>query len=243
MNVKPIRVHLVDADFLLHRGIQAVLAGLNYVRLEAVSRTAEEAVRAIIASDPDIVLMERQLPGADGLSVTKDIVEQAPRTKVVMLCSEIDPESMIEAYQAGAVSFLAKTQMTEDLGPALRMIHRGTAIFAMPLSSPRLQSTGTTKKDKDGQLKSKLNSRDRKLLAGLAAGKTNAEIGLVLDLSEATIKAQLTMIMKRLNVSNRVQLAVLAVRSGLVDIPDHRTPNTTIQEHDPAGSPRPCTRP
>lgn len=218
---KPIRVHLVDADFLLYRGIQAVLAGLNYVRLEAVSRTGEEAISTVIASDPDIVLMERQLPGMDGLAVTQAIVEQAPRSKVVMLCSELERGSMIEAYQAGAVSFLAKTQMTEDLGPALRMIHRGTAIFAMPLSSPRLQSPGAPKRANDGVMEIKLKSRDRRLLAGVAEGKTNAEIGLALDLSEATIKAQVTLIMKRFNVSNRVQLAVLGVRNDLVDLPGH----------------------
>lgn len=220
MNGKPIRVHLVDADFLLHRGLQAVLADLDYVRLDGVSRTGEDAVAAVVASDPDIVLMERELPGMNGIAVTRSITEQAPRTKVVMLCSETDRETMIEAYQAGAVSYLAKTQITEDLGPALRMIHRGAAIFSMPLDSPRLQGTGAPRRGDRLVLKSELNNHGRKLLAAVAAGETNASIGRSLHLSEATIKAQLTGIMNRLNVSNRVQLAVLGVRSGLVDSPE-----------------------
>ena len=219
-NGKPIRVHLVDADFLLHQGLRAVLSGLDYVRLDAVSRTGEEAVAAVIALDPDIVLMERELPGMDGIAVTRSIAELAPRTKVVMLCSETDRATMIDAYQAGAVSYLAKTQITEDLGPALRMIHRGAAIFSMPLGSPRLQGTGAHMRGADVKLKTALNSHDAKLLAAVAAGQTNADIGRALHLSEPTIKAQLTRIMKRLNVNNRVQLAVLGVRSGLVDNPE-----------------------
>lgn len=221
---KLIRVHLVSADFLLQQGLQAILTGLDYVTLAAVSRTAEEAVAAVIAAGPDIVLIERRLPGIDGISETRAITEQAPRTKVVLLCAETDRETMIEAYQAGAVSFLEKTQMTEDLGPALRMIHRGAAIFAMPLTSPRLQSPRAPESAENLMLKARLNSRDRRLLAGVAAGKTNAEIGRDLHLSEATIKAQLTGIMTRLNVSNRVQLAVVGVRNGLVDMPDRHAP-------------------
>ena len=216
-NGKPIRVHLIDADFLLHQGLVAVLADLDYVRLDAVSRTGEEAVAAVVASDPDIVLIERELPGMDGIAVTRSIAEQAPRTKVVMLCSETDRETMIQAYQAGAVSYLAKTQITEDLGPALRMIHRGAAIFSMTLVAPRLQSTVAPRHGAEVESKTTLNSHDAKLLAAVAAGHTNADIGRALHLSEPTIKAQLTRIMKRLNVSNRVQLAVLGVRSGLVD--------------------------
>lgn len=225
MDSKLIRVHLVSADFLLHQGLRTVLAGLEYLRLEAVSRTGEGAVAAVIETDPDIVLMGRLSPGIDGLAVTRAIVEQAPRTKVVMLCAETDRGSMIEAYQAGAVSYLAKTQITEDLGPALRMIHRGAAILSMPLNSPRLQGTGAVQDGTKTVLKTKLNHRDGKLLAGVTAGKTNADIGRDLHLSEATIKAQLTGLMERLNVSNRVQLAVLGVRSGLVDIPDPQNPD------------------
>ncbi|MBG0740864.1 response regulator transcription factor [Paeniglutamicibacter antarcticus] len=221
---KLIRVHLVSADFLLQQGLQTILTGLDYVTLEAVSRTAEDAFTAVVAAGPDIVLIERGLPGIDGVAEIRAITEQAPRTKVVLLCAETDRKTMIEAYQAGAVSFLTKTQMTQDLGPALRMIHRGAAIFAMPLSSPRLQTPGATESADNLVLKAQFNSRDRKLLAGVAAGRTNAQIGRDLHLSEATIKAQLTGIMTRLNVSNRVQLAVAVVRNGLVDMPVSHAP-------------------
>ncbi|WP_207346170.1 response regulator transcription factor [Arthrobacter sp. E3] len=221
-NGTPISVHLVDGDFLLHQGLRAVLAGLDYVRLDAVSRTGVEAVAAVVASDPDIVLMERKLPGMDGIAVIRSIAEQSPRTKIVMLCSETDRETMIQAYQAGAVSYLAKTQITEDLGPALRMIHRGAAIFSMTAASPRLQSPGAPPRHDRLVLESELNGHGTKLLAAVAAGDTNAEIGRSLHLSEATIKAQLAGIMKRLKVNNRVQLAVLGVRSGLVDTTEPR---------------------
>lgn len=224
MDDKPIRVHLVDEDYLFHLGVKSVLAGLEYVVLEAVSRTVDQAVAAVVASDPDIVLMDRKLAGMDAIAAIRAIVDQAPRTKVVMLSAETDRGSMIEAYQAGAGSYLSRTQMTEDLGPALRMIHRGAAVFSMPLASTRLQSPKAPENAEKRVLKTKLTSRDRRLLARVAAGKTNAEIGRDLHLSEATIKAQLTGIMKGLNVCNRVQLAVLAVRCGLVDIPPPQTP-------------------
>lgn len=216
-NYDPIRVHLVSADFLLYQGLRTVLAPLEYLILEALTESKDDAVGAVVNSDPDIVLMVRQPHGMDGLAVTRTIVEQAPRTKVVMLSSETDQQSMIDVYQAGAASYLARTQITEDLGPALRMIHRGATILAMPPETPRLQSIGAVREKPKPALDTVLNCRERRLLTAVVSGKTNADIGRELHVSEATIKAHLTGLLKRLNVSNRVQLAVLTVRSDLTD--------------------------
>lgn len=210
-----IRVHLADGDFLVHLGIEKAVSQLEYVALESVSHTGEDAIAAAIERKPDIVLMEVALQGTDGIAATTEICARVPQTKVVMLAAAGDRETMMRAYSAGATSYLTKNQLTEDLGPALRMIHRGATILAMPPGSPRLQRPPSGESTDNPALTALRSVRDRKLLKGVAAGLTNAELSRALHISEATVKAQLSGLMSRFKVGNRVQLAVFCVQAGI----------------------------
>lgn len=214
-----IRVHLADGDYLIRLGIERAVEQCSYVELEAVSRTGEEAVAAAVNLQPDIVLMETDLGGVDGIAAVSEISSRAPATKVVMLASAADRDTMMRAYSAGAVSYLIKNGLTEDLGPALRMIHRGATILVMPPGSPRLQRPSAHRALACKKVE-QLPLRDRKLLAGVTAGHTNAQLGKELHLSEATVKAQLSALMQHFKVTNRVQLAVLGSRAGVLDRTD-----------------------
>lgn len=216
MSGNRIRVQLADGDFLLGLGIQRALENLDYLTLESIVRTGEDAVASAVASGPHIVLMETVLPDMDGFTATREIIARAAGTKVVMLASAADRDTMVRAYQAGASSYLTKNEITEDLGPALRMIHRGALVLSMAPDSPRLQSPRPAIHPRKASLEAELSLREKQLLTGVAAGHTNAELGRQLHLSEALVKATLSTMMTRLEVANRVQLAVLGVRSGLV---------------------------
>lgn len=210
-----IRVHLADGDFLVRLGIERALEDLDYVVLESVSWSGEAAIAAAVAMQPDIVIMETALQGMDGIAAAAEIRAQAPGTKVVMLAAAADRETMMKAYSAGASSYLTKNGITEDLGPALRMVHRGATILSMPPGSPRLHRPVLDQQSRRREIGSDLSDREKKLLEGIVAGLTNAELGRGLHLSEATVKAHLSALMARLNVCNRVQLAVLGLRSGI----------------------------
>jgi DNA-binding NarL/FixJ family response regulator len=106
----------------------------------------------------------------------------------------------MKAYQAGATSYLTKNEVTEDLGPALRMIHRGTIILSMPPGSPRLQSPPPAAHPRKAALEAELPLRARKLLAGVVAGHANAELSRQLHLSEASAKADLSAMMSILGL-------------------------------------------
>lgn len=215
MSTTKIRIHLADGDFLLRVGIRRVLEDLDYLTLEKAVQTGGEAITAAVAQEPDIVLMETLLPDMDGITAAREITDRLPATKIVMLSSATDRETMVRAYRAGATSYLVKDEVTQDLGPALRMIYRGSTILTLPPESPRLQSLLRAAHPFREALESHLTMRQKQLLTGVAEGKTNGELSRQLHFSTALVKADLSELMLRFGVKNRVQLAVLAVRIGL----------------------------
>ncbi len=153
----------------------------------------------------------------DGLTAVHQITERVPGTKVAMLSSVVNYDVMSEAYKAGAVSYLSKCSISEDLGAMIRMIHRGETILSMPVGLQRFPLPADSDDDDSFEIRllQNLPARDKSILCQLVSGRTNAQIAACLHVSEATVKAQITKIIAKLNVSGRVQLAVLAHRAGI----------------------------
>lgn len=212
-----IRVHLADGDYFLRLGLESLLASNPDVELEAVTGTGDEAVEAALDKRPDLVLMETTIRDVSSPEATKRILAGAPATKVVMLSAAHDVETMTRAHSAGACSYLAKNAVSTDLEVALRMIHSGNMIFSKPADADQFPPHSTSKYDFKSQLLRQASPRDRRLLYSLTQGYTNAQIASLLHVSEGTVKAQLAKIMEPLDISNRVQLAVLVVQAGLLD--------------------------
>lgn len=211
-----LRVHLVDDDYLVRLGMERLFEGIEQVDLESVSCTGDEAVTEALALLPDIVLMETNVQNIDGLRAVREISHRIPTVKIAMLSSHTSFEIMCDAYHAGAVSYLSKQSISSDLGAALRMIHRGESIFSAPQDLQRFPLPAPPEASFEIKLIQRLPSRDRAILKALTAGQTNAQIALSLHVSEATVKAQITKIMSKLNVNCRVQVAVLAAQAGFV---------------------------
>lgn len=210
-----LRVHLVDDDYLLRLGMERLLEGLPCIELESVSSTGTAAIDAAVALTPDVILMETTVRDVDGLTAVRRITERVPETKVAMLSSVMDYDVMSEAYKAGAVSYLSKCSISEDLGAMIRMIHRGETILSMPVGLQRFPLPAEQDDSYEIRLLKNLSTRDKSMLCQLVSGRTNAQIALSLHISEATVKAQITKIIAKLNISGRVQLAVLAHRAGI----------------------------
>ena len=212
-----IRVHLADGDYFLRLGLESLLAASPDVQLEQVTSTGNDAVDAALDKRPDLVLMETSLSNICSMEATRRIVSAAPETKVVMLSATHDIETMARAHSAGACSYLAKNSISTDLGAALRMIHSGNMIFSKPTDADQFPPHSASKYDLKSQLLRQAGPRDRRILQALSEGLTNVQIASLLHVSEGTVKAQLAKIMEPLGVSNRVQLAVLAVQAGLLE--------------------------
>jgi DNA-binding NarL/FixJ family response regulator len=212
-----IRIHLADGDYFLRLGLESLLASSPDVELEAVSGTGDEAIEAALEKKPDLVLMETTIRDVSSTEATRRIVAGVPETKVVMLSTTHDIETMAQAHSAGACSYLAKNAVSTDLGAALRMIHSGNMIFSKPTDAKQFPLHSASKYDLKSQVLRQTGTRDRRMLHALAQGHTNAQIAALLHVSEGTVKAQLAKIMEPLNISNRVQLAVLVVQAGLLD--------------------------
>lgn len=210
-----IRVHLVDDDYLVRLGMERLFEGLEHIELQSVSSTGDDAIMAAIALTPDVLLMETRVRDVDGLQAVQEITARVPQVKVAMLSTVTDFDVMRDAYRAGAVSYLSKYSISSDLDAAIRMIHRGESIFSMPPDLERFPLAAEPDESFEVQLIQRLPTRDRAILTALTAGRTNGQIASALHISEATVKAQITKIMARLNVGGRVQLAVLAVRAGV----------------------------
>ena len=217
MNERRIRVHLADGDYFLRIGLESLLASSRHVELEAVSSNGNEAINAALDSKPDLVLMESSITNVCSMEATRRIVANSPTTKVVMLSATHDLETMSRAHSAGACSYLAKNSISADLGAALLMIHSGNMIYSKPADAERFPVHSESDYDLQARFLRQTSPRDRRLLNALAQGYTNLQIAALLHVSEGTVKAQLAKIMEPLNVSNRVQLAVLVVRAGLFE--------------------------
>lgn len=218
MNSTPLRVHLADGDFLLRLGLESLLGACADVQLEAVCSTGNEAIAAALEHEPDIVLMESNIKDVNSCEATTRILQGSPNTQVVMLSADHDLESINRAHTAGAVSYLAKNSISNDLGSALRLIKSGNSIYSRPADAQRFPAQSATAESIETRLLRQASRRDRRILDGVAQGHTNLQIANGIHVSEGTVKAQLAKIMEPLKLNNRVQLAVLVVKAGLMDL-------------------------
>ncbi|SEF13327.1 DNA-binding response regulator, NarL/FixJ family, contains REC and HTH domains [Arthrobacter alpinus] len=219
MQPSPIRILLADSDYLVCKGLESLLAESREVSLEEVSSTGNEAIDAAQRLNPDLVLMESQLRNVSSVEATQHILASVPSTKVVMFSSVCDLKTMTRAHSAGASSYLSKCSIRTDLAAALRMIYAGNVIYAKPTDAVTFPRQSDNESKLAAHLLMSTSSRDKRLISALVGGNTNKQISALLHVSPATVKGDLVKIMERLNVINRVQLAVLAVHSGLLDDP------------------------
>jgi DNA-binding NarL/FixJ family response regulator len=213
----PTRVLVVDDQELVRAGFRMILerAGIEVVGeavdgVDAVARAAELA--------PDVVLMDVRMPRMDGIEATRRLLARSPEVRVVALTTFDLDEYVYEAVRAGASGFLLKDISPTDLVHAVGVVARGDSMLA-PVLTRRLLDRYVSRPrpgTRPGQLE-KLTEREVEVLTLVAAGHTNAEIGAALFLSEATVKTYVSRVLTKLGLRDRVQLAILAYESGLVE--------------------------
>jgi len=211
------RVLLVDDHEIVRLGLMTLIDDQPDMKVVGEAGTAAEAVRLVERLDPHVVLMDVRLPGEGGIEATGTITTRFPNTHVVMLTSFADEDLVIRAIRAGAVGYVLKQVGNEELIRAIRAAARGEALLDPSTTVRLLSRVREAERKADSNAFRDLSERELDVLAEVARGKTNAEIGSTLNLSEKTVRNYVSTILSKMNLSNRIELATYAIEHHLFD--------------------------
>ena len=204
-----IRLLIADDHAVVRTGLEHLVATFDDVELVGAAAHGEEAVRLAAELEPDVVLMDIEMPVLDGIRATRRIVEADPEIAVVVLTSFSDREQILRALDAGAVGYLLKDAEPEDLARAVRAAARGEAPLDPRAGSALLAAHRAVSPIDE------LSDREREVLALVARGLPNKLIARELSISEKTVKTHLTSVFRTIGVTDRTQAALWAERHGL----------------------------
>ena len=215
--MKKTRILLVDDHAIVRLGLMTLLNDQPDMEIVAEASTAAEAVRAVEEVKPDVVLMDIRLPGEGGIEATRQVTARFPASKVVMLTSFADDDLVIRAISAGAVGYVLKQVGNEELLRAIRAAARGEALLDPSITAKLLSRVRELDRKTQEDAFRELSDREMDVLVHLARGRTNAEIGKVLNLSEKTVGNYVGTMFEKLHLNNRIELAIYAVEHHLFE--------------------------
>jgi DNA-binding NarL/FixJ family response regulator len=216
----PARLVIADDHDLARLGLVGALAGERGLTVVGQARDGQEAVELCQELKPDLVLMDVRMPRLDGLAATGEIVRSCPRTSVIMVTMQEDPEYVIEALKAGASGYLLKESDRAEIVGAIRQVLGGASLLNAGLVADLLQKLSREARAQPESVSHALSEREVDVLRLLVAGKTNREIARELILSISTVKTHVEHVIAKLDVADRTQAAVKATRLGIVRAPE-----------------------
>lgn len=209
----PIRVLVVDDDLLAREALCAYVGAADDLLLIGACADGAEAVEAVQASAPDVVLMDIRMPVLDGPAATQAIVQFAPDVRVLAMTTFDDDEAIARVFAAGGCGFLLKSTRPAALAAAIRAAHSGVVV--MPEDAMRRWTSSRSK-----PAGPPLTDRERQVLAGLGRGLTNREIAKEMFTSASTVKTHLASLMRKLDAPTRTRVVSRAHELGLLSGPE-----------------------
>jgi DNA-binding NarL/FixJ family response regulator len=204
----PIRILIVDDHPIMRIGIAALITSSDEMACVGQAGTGEEAMEMHRTLKPDITMMDLRLPGISGVETIRRIRLTSSAARFIVLTTYEGDEDIHQAMEAGASGYLVKGLPQEMLVNAVKRVHAGGRYLPPPMSQALAARTPD----------SNLSARERQVLELLAKGKSNKEIASELHISEATVKCHVSVILMRLNASDRTQAVVNALQRGLVHL-------------------------
>ncbi|MGH3468519.1 MAG: response regulator [Thermocrispum sp.] len=213
-----IRVLLVDDEVMVRTGLRLVLETEPDIEVVGEASDGGEAVRAVTELRPGVVLIDIRMPQMDGLAATRQILADAPDTKVVIVTTFNDDACVREALRLGASGFVLKVAPPERLVEAVRVAARGDGLLDPLVTRGVIEAFAAVSEPvppPPTEL-ALLTLREREVLQLLGQGKSNAEIAQALTLGEATVKTHVARVLAKLQLRDRVQAVIFAYEHGLV---------------------------
>ena len=213
-----IRVLVVDDDALVRAGLSMLLAGADDIAIVGDVADGSEVADAVATYEPDVVLMDIRMPGMDGLAATELLRAQDDAPEVIVLTTFEADDYVLRALRAGASGFLLKDTPPAEIVRAVRAVAGGEPMLS-PTITRRLighvtDSEGDDRKRHAREQLDSLTEREREVAIAIGLGKSNAEISRELYMSVATVKAHVSRVLEKLELNNRVQIALLAHDAG-----------------------------
>jgi DNA-binding NarL/FixJ family response regulator len=212
-----VRVLLVDDHDLFRTGLRNLLEEQG---IEIVGEASDgvQAVRMTRELAPDVVVMDLNMPGMTGVEATRQVTSVAPLTRVVVLTISDQDGDVLDAILAGACGYLMKDASIEELMAGIRAASIGESLISSHIAGKVLQRVRatSTQPEIEEQIRTELSEREIEVLKLIANGKDNAVIAAELHISPKTVKNHISNILMKLQIENRIQAAVYAVRSGIV---------------------------
>jgi DNA-binding NarL/FixJ family response regulator len=227
---KSLRVVIVDDHALLRMGTRQILSEAEGIHVVAEAQNAAEAMDAIRATSPDLVLIDIRLPDRNGIDVARSVVQEHPSTRVVILSAYDDEDYVRAAMDAGVAGYLLKTMPGDELVNAVRAAGSGVTVLDASMTST-LRTQRPNQVSKNGELSS-LTWREQQAVDLVAEGRSNKEIATLLGISARTVEGHLNHVFSKLGVTSRTALVRLALSDRHDDRPDR--PEQRENASDPA---------
>lgn len=206
-----INVLLVDDDELIRTSLRFILDLDDELSVVGTCSNGDEAVREVLATtDIDVVLMDIRMPVCDGVIATKRILETKPRTKIIILTTFDDDQYIFEALKHGAKGYLLKNVSPEKIIEGIKVVYHGNVLIHQDVAG---KLSGMLRKERTDKLKHyDLSDSEQKIIKLIANGDTNQEIAEKLFLSEGTVKNKVSVILDKLNLRDRTQIAIFYLK-------------------------------
>jgi len=210
--MKPVRVLIVDDHEVVRVGLQTVLSRQDSIKVVGEAANVTDAVVECCHLQPDVVLMDVRLPGGSGVDACRAIRDSCPATRVLFLSSYQDDDAVLAAVFEGASGYLLKQVNAEGLLRAIHTVAQGQSILDPAITQPLLTRMRVQKEGGSELQRTTLSTQQQRVLALVAEGKTNKEIGSSLELSDKTVKNYIRFIFQKLKVTRRTQAAAFFIR-------------------------------
>ena len=217
---RKIRVLLADDHALFRQGLRQLLELEDDIEVIGDASTGEEAQQMVTELRPDVVLMDINMPDVDGITATRAILAEYPRTSIVILTMYREDDYAFQAVRAGARGYLLKNAGSQDVVRAVRVTSQGASMVDPTLVPSLLREFHRLVNNPTAPKVERLNDREMTLLRMLVDGKSNKEIASELDLAESTVKNNLSLLFQKLGARDRTQAAVYAIARGLLPKPE-----------------------
>ena len=206
MDANKIRIMVIDDQAVVRQGFVSLIKTVPDMEIVGEGSNGQDAVDLFRRLRPDITLMDLRMPGVSGAEAISQIRGEFPAARIIVLTTFDGDEDIYRAVQAGAQGYLLKDMFFEELEAAIRKVHSGARLIPGSVAE-RLAARMSS---------SELTGRELEVLRQIVDGKSNKEIGNVLNITEATVKSHINNILSKLGVSDRTQAATTALQRGIV---------------------------